>query len=98
MRRAESVGRTEWKEIVEAAEAVCGKSWSEMVETRGDWGRDATIYIAVRHGRHWLSEVVRAIGGMTYGAGAQAVRRFQKAIVKDRARAKFVEEMKRRRQ
>ena len=47
-------------------------------------------------GRHRLSEVVRAIGNLTYGAGVQAVRRFEVGISEDRAKARFVEALKRR--
>ena len=35
-----------------------------MAEDWGDWGRDGTIYVAVRHGRQRLVEVVRAVGGL----------------------------------
>ncbi|MBE7503599.1 MAG: transposase [Verrucomicrobiales bacterium] len=88
--------RIAWAEIVAIAERLRGRRWPEMAEDWGDWGRDGTIYVAVRHGRHRLAEVVRAVGGLTYGAAAQAVRRFTAGMPLDAARIRFVEEMRRR--
>ena len=89
-------GRKDWARIVKEAEGLRGRSWKEMQEQWGDWGRDGTMYVAVRHGRHRLSEVVKAIGGMSYNAGAQAVRRFARGLSQDAKRVRFVETMRRR--
>jgi REP element-mobilizing transposase RayT len=88
--------RLEWPEIVASAEALRGRPWSEMAEDWGDWGRDGTIYVAVRYGRQRLADVARAVGGLKYGAAAQAVRRFAAGLPKDAAKARFVEDLKRR--
>jgi hypothetical protein len=40
--------------------------------------------------------VVRAVGGLAYGAAAQGVRRFEAGQARDAAKARFVEGMKRR--
>jgi hypothetical protein len=94
VREIEREQRMAWEEIVKEAEELRGMRWEEMMERWGDWGRDGTIYVAVRHGRHRLSDVVRAVSGMKYGAGAQAVRRFDLEMKTDRAKAQFVEKMK----
>ncbi len=47
-----------------------------MVESRDNWNRDGTIYVAVWYGQQRLVDIVRFAGGMKYGAAAQAVRRF----------------------
>ncbi len=61
-----------------------------MVESWGDWDRDGTIYVAVRHGHQRLA------GGTKYGAAAQAVRRFAAGRAKDEAKARLVANMRRR--
>ena len=96
VRKLARSNRMNWSEIVTAAEEVLGRSWSEMPGDRGDWGRDGAMYVAVRRGGHRLSDIVREVGGMTYGAGAQAVRRFAAATTADRDKAKFVAELTRR--
>ncbi len=96
VRQIERADRIAWTEIVAAAEELRGRRWADMVEDWGDWGRDATIYVAVRHGRQRLADVVRAAGGVQYGAAAQALRRFAVGMTRDPARVEFVEVMKRR--
>ena len=88
--------RKGWAEVVKAAEQELGRTWQEIAETWGDWGRDGTIYVAVRHGRVRLSEVVKAAGGLSYGSGAQAVRRFEQGLGKDRKKQRFVQALRRR--
>ena len=95
-RHIQRTGRRGWPEIVAAAEALRRKRWSQMVESWGDWGRDGTIYVAVRYGQQRLVDVVRWAGGMKYGAAAQAVRRFAAGLAKDAAKVRFVENMRRR--
>lgn len=97
-RQIERVGRMEWPEIVADAEGLLGRRWHAMAEAWGDWGRDGTIYVAVRYGRHRLADVVRAVGGMQYAAAVQAVRRFAAGLPRDAAKGRFVEAMKRRMQ
>ncbi len=96
MRQIERAGRIEWSEIVAAAEELRGKKWPAMMSDWGDWGRDGTIYVAVRHGRQRLADVVRAAGGLRYGAAAQGVRRFAAGLPRDAAKARFVEGMSRK--
>lgn len=88
--------RIAWAEIGAMAERLRGRCGPEMAEDWGDWERDGTISVAVRHGRHRLAEVVRAVSGLTYGAAARAVRRFTAGMPLDAARIRFVEEMRRR--
>ena len=92
VRRLGNIGRMEWSQIVRAAEKTLGKRWVEMVKAWGDWGRDGTIYVAVRHGRHRLADIVRAMGNVTYGTGAQAVRRFGADLKNNSAKARFVDQ------
>jgi uncharacterized ion transporter superfamily protein YfcC len=54
------------------------------------------MYVAVRHGGQRSAEVVRVIGGVKYGAAAQAVRGFATGLAQDAAKVRFVEGMKRR--
>jgi hypothetical protein len=46
-------------------------------------------YVAVRHGGQRLAEVVRVIGGVKYGAAAQAVRQFAAGLAQDAAKVRF---------
>lgn len=94
--RLARAGRVEWPEVVRLAEGILGRSWATMVEGRRDWGRDAVMYVAVRHGRHRLADVVRRIEGLKYPAGAQAVRRFGERMEKDVDLQRFVGTLRRR--
>ncbi|HXJ59089.1 MAG TPA: hypothetical protein VNU68_20720, partial [Verrucomicrobiae bacterium] len=93
-RRLGRAGRMDWPQIVRAAEQVSGGSWQQMQDRHGDWGRDGTMYVAVRYGGCRLAEVVRALAGLKYQAAAQAVRRFQVGLGKDAEKTRFVDKMK----
>ena len=72
-----------------------GRTWREMKERHGDWGRDGAMYVAVRYGGYRLAEVVTEEGGIEYGAAAVAVRRFEKRAAKETSMQRFVEQMRR---
>jgi hypothetical protein len=95
-RRLGRAGRMDWPQIVRAAEQVSGGSWQQMQDRHGDWGRDGTMYVAVRYGGYRLAEVVRALAGLKYQAAAQAVRRFQAGLGKDAEKTRFVDKLKER--
>ena len=92
---AELRRKVSWEAVVEAAEKVRGAKWDDWRERHGDWGRDAAMHVAVRHGGMRLAEVVRAVKGIRYQAAAQAVKRFATSLEKDAARRKFVMELQR---
>ena len=96
VRQIQRTGRRGWPEIVAAAEALRRKRWSQMAESWGDWGRDGTIYVAVRYGQQRLVDIVRLAGGLKYGAAAQAVRRFAAGLAKNPDKVRFVANMRRR--
>ena len=48
--------------IVGAAESILGRTWGEMTEGYGDWGRDGTMAVATRHLGWRLVEVMREEG------------------------------------
>ena len=85
--------RTDWVELVRAAEKIRGESWDKWAQRHGDWGRDGAIYVAVRHGGLRLREVARRVG-LKYQAAAQGVRRFGQAASDDPERARFVSKLK----
>ena len=87
--------RPEWKAIVAAAEGIGGQPWSEVVDTHGDWIRDAVLYTTVRHLGYRLTEVYREIPGLKYSAAAQAVKRFGRMQLEDEARERFVRRLRR---
>jgi len=68
--------RPDWREIVSTAESIRGRSWREMGEGRGDWGRDGVVAVATRHLGWRLVEVAGKMPGVKYGSLAQGVRRF----------------------
>jgi hypothetical protein len=86
-------GRANWNELVGIAETMRGEGWEKWKERHGDWGRDALMYVATRHGRIRLSEVVKQTG-MKYQAAAQAVKRFGKSLAEDQERERFVSKLK----
>ncbi|HOW65999.1 MAG TPA: hypothetical protein P5186_17675 [Candidatus Paceibacterota bacterium] len=87
--------RVAWEEVVRAAEAARGRSWAELLEAHGDWGRDGAMYYAVRHGGHRLAEVVAQMQTVKYPAAAQAIKRFGLALENDAVRRRFVADLKR---
>jgi REP-associated tyrosine transposase len=95
-RRMARVKRCSWEEMIRAAEELLGRKWTGMTTTYGDWGRDGTIYVAVRYGRHRLAEIVAQMSDFKYQAGVQAVRRFAAALPKSKGKRDFVERMKRK--
>jgi len=88
------IHRMSWSEIVNLAEASLKQPWCEILKLHGDWGRDATIYVAVHHGGHLLSEIVPQIDGLEYSAAGKATARFGQLLKLDPERKKFVEAMK----
>lgn len=87
--------RLEWKVIVESAERISGQPWLEMLEAHGNWMRDAVLYVAVKHEGYRLAEVYRQIPHLTYPAAAQAVKRFERALVGDKDKERFVRRLRR---
>jgi putative transposase len=87
--------KVSWEAVVKAAERIRGSKWEDWWERHGDWGREAVMHVAVRHGGMRLAEVVRACKGIRYQAAAQAVKRFATSLKNDPARRLFVTELKR---
>ena len=65
-----------------------------MLTRRGDWGRDATVYVAVRYGGYRLAELMKHLPGLKYQAAAQGMRRFQRNCAKEKG--KLVDRLKRK--
>jgi len=85
--------RVGWQKLVRSAEKLRGEPWERWAERHGDWGRDAVMYVAVRHGGLRLAEVVQQVG-LKYQAAAQAVKRFGGALGEDLDRKRFVSRLK----
>jgi REP element-mobilizing transposase RayT len=87
--------RPQWAAIVEAAERIGGRQWSEAVEAHGNWVRDGVLYTAARHLGYRLAEVYRGVPGLKYPAAAQAVKRFGRRLADDEERERFVRRLRR---
>ena len=87
--------RLSWPEVRAAAEKVRRAAWNQWAERHGDWGRDAAMHVALRHGGLRLAEVVQELKRMKYQAAAQAMKRFAAVLDQDAARQKFVLQMRR---
>jgi hypothetical protein len=94
MRQGAVAFRADWSAIVQAAEALLGGKWEEWAERRGDWGRDGTMAVAVRHLGWRMAEVVRQVPGVNYAAVAQGIRRFWRRAETDPARAQFARRLR----
>jgi len=92
VRRFARCKRAPWLEIVRAAERLLGRTWETMLTRRGDWGRDGTVYVAVRYGGYRLGELLKHLPGLKYQAVAQGMGRFQRKWSKEKER--FVEKLK----
>ncbi len=71
-----------------------GRSWQEMCDGHGDWGRDGVVAVATRHLGWRLVEVAGKMPGVKYGSLTQGVRRFWRLAVERRELEDFVERMR----
>ena len=55
-----------------------GEPWEQFRDRHGDWGRDAALWLARRHGGMTQAELGAAAGGMAYPAVGHAVRRIER--------------------
>jgi len=88
--------RPEWPVIVKAAESIRGRSWREMCEGHGDWGRDGVVAVATRHLGWGLVEVSGKMPGVKYGSLAQGVRRFWRPAGERTELEEFARRMRRK--
>ncbi len=93
-RRVEGMPRVPWHELVSTGEKVSGRSWHESVKRHGEWLREGILHVAVRYQGYRLAEVYREVPELSYAAAAQALRRFERAMVQDAARRKFVDRLR----
>ncbi len=78
MGRAARRARPQWREIVGTAEKILGRTWGEMLEEYGDWGRDGVVAVATGHLGWRLVDVAREVPDVAYDTLAQGVRRFRR--------------------
>jgi hypothetical protein len=78
MGRAARRARPPWREIVGAAEKILGRTWREMSEGYGDWGRDGVVAVATGHLGWRLVDVAKEMPDVAYDTLAQGVRRFRR--------------------
>ena len=81
--------RPNWKQVVEAVEAVKGEKWDCFRDRHGDWGRDLALLLGRRECGLKLGELGELCGGLDYRTVGSAVtnaitrlgkqREFQKA-------------------
>jgi len=77
-----------------ALEQARGESWMNFRDRHGEWGRDAALWLCRKWGRLPLRQLGEAVGGVPYGAVAQAVRRFGHRLEVDPALRRDLEEAK----
>lgn len=73
--RANWMGRRSWEEIVAWMEARRGRSWTEICQQRGDWGRDLVWWAAKRWTGLTLKELGVLGGNADYATVAKAIER-----------------------
>ena len=74
-----------WDRIVAALEAVKAESWDGFANRRGDWGRDAALWLGRRAGRLRLAQLGDLAGGLDYANVSKAVARFGRRLADDPA-------------
>ena len=77
----------QWKHIVEAVEKAKAERWEAFVD-RGDWGRDASLWLGRRLGRLSLRQLAGLAGGLDYATVGTAVSRFPRRLARDAFLAK----------
>ena len=75
--------RVSWERIVGAVERAKGERWEEFAERRGDWGREAALWLGRRAGRLRLAELGKLAGGLDYANVSKAVARFTRRLEED---------------
>ena len=68
--------------VARAVEEVRGARWDKVVERRGDWGRDLTLYVGRLHGGMTLKELA-AEAGMPLDTVQSCVQRVRRHLAKD---------------
>ena len=84
--------RPAWAEIVKAVETVKQEKWEQFRERRGDWGRDAALYLGRKHGGLKL----RQLGELTqidYGSVSMALQRLEHQRQQDAQLARRLREL-----
>ena len=69
-----------WERIVRALERAKGEPWDGFAGRRGDWGRDAALWLGRRAGRLRLAQLGKLAGGLDYANVSKAVARFARRL------------------
>ena len=67
--------RPDWKQVVEAVEAVKGERWESFRDRIGDWGRDVALLLGRREGGLKLGELGELCGGLDYRSVGGAIKK-----------------------
>jgi hypothetical protein len=70
----------EWEQITAAVEKVWGEAWELASERHGDPAREVAMLIAREQGGMTLREIGHKLGGVSYAAVSDAVRRTRKRL------------------
>jgi REP element-mobilizing transposase RayT len=70
----------EWEKITAAVENVWGEAWEVVSERHGDPAREVAMLIAREQGGMTLREIGQKLGGMSYAAVSDAVRRTRQRL------------------
>jgi len=70
--------RLTFEEVVGAIEKLKGSAWTEIVSTRGDWGRPLAMWAARRYCGLTLREIGAHFDDLDYAAVSIALKRFEK--------------------
>ena len=84
---------TSWAAIQTAVEQVRGEPWASFRDQYGDWGRDAALYLARKHGGLKLRELGELAGGIDYRSVASAVKGFALRLAEDPPLAKKIRQI-----
>ena len=72
-----------WERIISALERVKGEKRDAFAGRRGDWGRDAALWLGRRAGRMRLAQLGELAGGLDYANVSKAVTRFSRRLGDD---------------
>ena len=76
--------RPNWKQVVEAVEAVKGERWESFRDRIGDWGRDVALLLGRREGGLKLGELGEVCGGLDYRTVGGAIKKAMVRLGRDR--------------
>jgi len=85
--------RPDWAAVRGSVERVKGEPWAQFATRHGDTGRDVALYVLRREGGLTLRAAGQRVGLPNYNAAAQAIRRLNARLQRDKNLRRLLSEV-----